>query len=196
MNILFFDTETTGFPDDRLPVEHDDQPYVVQLAAMLCRDDGDVLGSFSVIVNNGVPIPAKVTEIHGIDAPMALEFGVMPRTALGLFNHFSSRAGLFVAHNIKFDWHLMAIMQARGANAMPAHGNRFCTMETAAPVVNLPPSERMIAAGINKPKAPKLSEAVAFFFGEELDGAHDAMVDVNACARVFFKLKELGHVIL
>lgn len=192
MNILFFDTETTGFPDNRLPVEHDDQPYVVQLAAMLCRDDGEALGSFSVIINNGAPIPAKVTEIHGISEQMAAEFGVMPRTAIGLFNHFASRANLFVAHNIKFDWQLMATMQARGANVMPL-GPKFCTMEAAAPVVNLPPSERMVAAGINKPKPPKLSEAVAFFFGEELTGAHDAMVDVRACARVFFKLKELGH---
>lgn len=192
MNILFFDTETTGFPDDRRPIEHDDQPYVVQLAMMLCRDDGAMLGGFSVIINNGVPIPQKVVDIHGISVEIAAEVGVKPRTALGLFNHYSSRAGLFVAHNIKFDWHMMAIMQARGANVMPL-GPKFCTMEAAAPVVNLPPSERMVAAGINKPKPPKLSEAVAFFFGEELTGAHDAMVDVRACARVFFKLKELGH---
>jgi DNA polymerase-3 subunit epsilon len=193
MNYLFFDTETTGFPEDRLPIEHEDQPYVVQLAAMLCRDDGTMLGGFSVVIDNGVAIPQKVVDIHGISDVLALEVGVLPRTAMGLFNHYSRRANLFVAHNIKFDWHMMAIMAARGGHAMP-EGDRFCTMEVSTPVVNLPPSERMVAMGINKPKPPKLAEAVKFFIGEDLEGAHDALVDVRACARVFFKLKELGHV--
>ena len=67
----------------------------------------------------------------------------------------------------------------------------FCTMEAAAPIVNLPPTERMLAAGFNKPKAPKLEEAIRFFFDESLDGAHDAMVDVIACRRIYFHLKNL-----
>lgn len=50
---------------------------------------------------------------------------------------------------------------------------------------------RMLAAGISKPKAPKLAECVKHFFGEDLAGAHDALVDVRACARVFFRLRDL-----
>lgn len=38
--ILFFDTETTGFPHKSKPVDHPDQPHVVQLAAELTEDDG------------------------------------------------------------------------------------------------------------------------------------------------------------
>jgi DNA polymerase-3 subunit epsilon len=64
-------------------------------------------------------------------------------------------------------------------------------MEAAAPIVNLPPTERMLAAGFNKPKAPKLEECIHHFFGETLAGAHDALVDVRACARVYFHLQTL-----
>jgi DNA polymerase-3 subunit epsilon len=58
----------------------------------------------------------------------------------------------------------------------------------------------MLAAGFNKPKPPKLSECIQFFFNEELVGAHDALVDVRACVRVFRHLmgnavEETGDVI-
>ena len=49
----------------------------------------------------------------------------------------------------------------------------------------------MRAAGFNKPKSPKLEECIEHFFGEKLSGAHDAMVDVGACKRVYFNLKAL-----
>lgn len=57
--------------------------------------------------------------------------------------------------------------------------------------MNLPPTERMRAAGFNKPKPPKLEECIRHFFNEDLDGAHDAMIDVAACRRVYFHLKTL-----
>ena len=68
-------------------------------------------------------------------------------------------------------------------------------MTSAAPIVNLPPTDRMRAAGRTGPKSPKLSECVQHFFSEEMIGAHDAMVDVRACARVFFHLKSLQKVV-
>lgn len=42
----------------------------------------------------------------------------------------------------------------------------------------------MLAAGFTKPKPPKLEECIRHFFDEALEGAHDALVDVRACARV------------
>jgi DNA polymerase III subunit epsilon len=190
--ILFFDTETTGFFDDRLPVDHEAQPYIVQLAAQLCGDDASVIAGFNFVVAPGVPIPERAAAVHGITDEKAAQFGVSAEFALSAFTHLYQRADLVCAHNIKFDRGVIETAIARYyAKTMPLRKPLFCTMEAAAPIVNLPPTERMLAAGFTKPKPPKLEECVRFFFGEELKGAHDAMVDVNACARVYFHLKSL-----
>jgi DNA polymerase-3 subunit epsilon len=190
--ILFYDTETTGFYDDRLPPDHDGQPHLVQLAALLTEDDGTDVMSVSLVVNPGVPIPTRASDVHGITTDIAQARGVAPAAAVHLFGHLYNLADLIVAHNVKFDKGIMEVAATR------RHGKpfelikpTFCTMEAATPVVNLPPTERMLAAGFNKPKPPKLEECIAHFFGEALEGAHDAMIDVTACRRVFFHLKTM-----
>src|SRR5208337_3759202 len=101
--ILFIDTETTGFVDERMPLDHESQPWLVSLSAELCHDTGRVQQNFSVLVNPGVPIPAKATEVHGITTDEAMKYGVKAATALGLFRHLAGRADLVVAHNVRFD---------------------------------------------------------------------------------------------
>ncbi|KAA0684563.1 3'-5' exonuclease [Neorhizobium sp. P12A] len=190
--ILFFDTETTGFFQDRLPVDHPDQPYIVQLAAELCDDDGKPISGFSFIIDNGVDIPAQAANVHGITTERAAQFGMSAASALSPFTHLYQRADLVCAHNIKFDRGVVEAAIARHyERIMPLRKPLFCTMEAAAPIVNLPPTERMLAAGFNKPKAPKLEECIRHFFNEDLGGAHDAMVDVIGCRRVYFHLKKL-----
>ena len=194
MTIIVYDTETTGFTKPNLPLDHLDQPYIVQLAAQLCEDDGKPIAGFSLIVDSGVEIPEKAAAVHGITTEKARKFGVSPITALLLFSFLSNNAELAVAHNAKFDKAVMDTAFARqfdGENTFDLP--TFCTMEAAAPIVNLPPTDRMLAAGINKPKAPKLEECIEHFFGEELEGAHDAMVDLEACLRVFLHLKSLEN---
>lgn len=190
--ILFYDTETTGFYDERLPLNHDAQPHLVQLAALLTEDDGAEVMSVSLVVNPGVPIPQKASDVHGITDDIAEERGVTPALAVNMFRHLYNLADTVVAHNVKFDKGIMEVAATR------RHGQIveltkpvFCTMEAASPIVDLPPTERMIAAGFNKPKPPKLEECIAHFFGEKLEGAHDAMIDVQACKRVYFHLKSL-----
>lgn len=199
--ILFFDTETTGLPNFRAPMDDDSQPHLVQLACLLTEDDGTERSSLSLIVNPRAPIPAGASAVHGITDLIADRAGVFNETAVAMWSRLAERADLLVAHNIRFD---MAIMAAAHARHSPggllkmdkAHAGRarFCTLDAAAPIVNLPPTEKMVAAGFNKPKPPKLEECIQYFFGETLEGAHDALVDVRACARVFFHLKVLEKV--
>jgi DNA polymerase-3 subunit epsilon len=192
--ILFFDTETTGFFNDRVPVDHPSQPHLVQLAAMLCDDDGGEVMSMSVIVDNGVSIPEQAANVHGITTSIADARGIEPENAIHMFQHFYRLADLVVAHNIKFDKGIMeAAIARRLGEVRRLTKPLFCTMETASPIVNLPPTERMLAAGFNKPKPPKLEECIRHFFDEELTGAHDAMIDVAACRRVFLHLKSLEN---
>ena len=193
--ILFFDTETTGFYDDRLPPDHEAQPYIVQLAAQLCTDDNRAVAGFSFIIDPGVGmvrIPAKVSDVHGITEEIAVQFGVSAASALASFTHLYQRCDLVVAHNIKFDRAVMETAIARHyGRVLPLRKPLFCTMEAATPIVNLPPTERMVAAGFNKPKPPKLAECIKHFFGEDLEGAHDAMVDLTACRRVYFHINAM-----
>lgn len=190
--ILFFDTETTGFVNDRFPLAHDDQPSIVQLAMLLTEDDGTERMSFSSIVNPGKPVPKASSDVHGITDDIAERLGLSLRTAVRLFLFYYDRADLIVAHNYKFDAAIMDIALWRtGSDEIAERKPAYCTMEAATPIINLPPSERMREKGITKPKPPKLSEAVHHFFGEELDGAHNAMVDVGACSRVYFHLRAL-----
>ena len=69
----------------------------------------------------------------------------------------------------------------------------FCTKEAATPVLQLPapPGGNRYprkAAG-DRFKWPSLEEAHRHFFGVGLDRAHDAMVDAEACARIYFALQ-------
>lgn len=192
--ILFFDTETDGLVVDRFPAEHPDQPRIVQIAALLCKSSGEVIASMAqiVAVNPERPIPPQASNVHGITNEVSSQFGVPLDLAINLFGKMYLKADLVVAHNAKFDQKVVEA-EAFRVYGKPAPFKKpvFCTMEAASPVVNLPPTDRMKAAGFNKPKPPKLEECVRHFFNEDLAGAHDAMIDVQACARVYWKLKEL-----
>ncbi len=193
--ILFFDTETTGFFQDRLPIDHPDQPYIVQLAAQLCEDDGVPISGFSFIVDPGVgtAIPERASAVHGITEERAAQFGVSLEFALSAFTHLYPRADLVCAHNIKFDRGVIEVAISRHyQRVMPLRKPLFCTMDAATPIINLPPTDRMKAAGFDKPKPPKLEECIRHFFDEELLDAHDAMADVVACRRVYLHLMTLG----
>lgn len=193
--ILFFDTETTGFYDTRLPADHPSQPHVVQLAMLLADADGKERLSASLVIDCPFDIPARASEVHGIDRGVSGKFGVDLEMAIDLFRHFYRRADLIVCHNVAFDMPVMASEIGRfQGRIVTLDKPTFCTMETSTPIVNLPPTERMIAAGFNKPKPPKLEECISHFFGETLEGAHDAMIDVTACRRVYFHLKSMETV--
>lgn len=190
--ILFCDTETTGFPRPKLPLDHEDQPYIVQLAAQLCEDDGEVVAGFSLIIDPGREIPEKAAAIHGITTEKAVAIGMNAEVVMASFVHLYQRADVMVAHNIKFDQFVLEAQIARYySKPVPLKKKQFCTMEAAKPVLALPASERMLAAGFPSPKPPRLSECIKRFFDEELDGAHDAMVDLLTCKRVYFHLQSL-----
>ena len=194
-NILFFDTETTGLYNYRLPADHPSQPYIVQLAAQLRDDAGAVLSEFSFLVDNGlsVEIPEAASAVHGITTAKAHALGAAPNLVMAGFRHFYGNCALVCGHNLKFDLAVMETAIARYlGRVFPLKRETFCTMEAAAPIVNLPPTARMLAAGFNKPKAPKLEECIRHFFDEDLEGAHDAMIDVRACARVYYHLQTLA----
>lgn len=188
--ILFFDTETTGLPNKG---QLSGQPYIVQLALSLYDDNRRPVFETSTLIRlpEGMDVPAIPKEVHGIDELMCANYGVAPATALALFNFAMERCHTSVAHNYQFDRKLVQFLADR-LGSQVLFTNPFCTMICATPVVNLPPTEKMLRAGYNKPKAPTLAECWRYFFQEELSGAHDALVDTRGCARVYYELADQG----
>ena len=65
----------------------------------------------------------------------------------------------------------------------------YCTMRASQDLSKLAPTAAMAASGRLWNKPPKLGEAYQHFFGEDLSGAHDALVDVVACKRIYLELE-------
>jgi DNA polymerase-3 subunit epsilon len=198
MSILFFDTETTGLPDFRGRSNDPKQPHIVQLAMLLQNDGGtEVLASSLLVRPNGWIIPTEAAAIHGITQERALDEGQDESVVVRHFILHQGLADLRVAHNESFDRRILRIAMTRAGFArdfIEAIEGRASldTCALAKAIVNLPPTEKMLAAGFAGPKSPKLEECVKYFFGDEMAGAHDALVDVRACARVYHAIMARG----
>jgi DNA polymerase-3 subunit epsilon len=191
---LVFDTETTGLVKDKLPPEHPDQPRLVQLALVQLDDDLNVIQKVSVIVKpDGFVIPAQASDVHGITQEKAEKYGLPIKSVLSVFNQMCLQSVRLVAHNLKFDQLLIRSETARNkvldrTLAMDV----YCTMEESRDLVAIPPTEKMVAAGMTQYKNPSLAEAYKHFTGEDLVGAHDAIVDVMATIEVYRHIKGGG----
>lgn len=195
---LVFDTETTGLPDFRAPSDAPNQPHLVQLAMVLLDDDLTERASVSLIIKPlGWEIPEEVTKIHGISNELAHAVGVPEKMAVELYVWMQyDKPTIAVAHNVNFDLRIMRIAMLRHGYDKSWQEKRplesYCTMNTASPIVNLPPTAKMKAAGFTKPKAPRLAECIKHFFDEELVGAHDALNDARSTVRLYRHLKGIA----
>lgn len=96
-----------------------------------------------------------------------------------------------VAHNITFDAKVIRSEMVRNGFTQEFTGKKICTMNKSKKFCNLPPTEKMKAAGMNFPKSPTLTELHNILFKCNFDAAHDSMGDVSACAKCFFELVKL-----
>lgn len=191
--VLFFDTETTGLPDDRLPYEHPSQPHIVQLAWCLARPGGGISSEGGFIIDAGVPVPNAAAKVHGITTERAKAEGIAARSALHIFCALAKKAVAVCCHNVEFDLLMIDIAlhrceQGRARDAIRAMP-KICTMELSRDICKIPPTERMVAAGRTGFKSPTLFEAHKIIVGYEFEGAHDARYDVRACRSIFEQLR-------
>lgn len=189
MLICSFDCETTSLRDPRL----------VEIGAVLVDlVDGVATerASVSLLVRpDGYEIPADATRIHGITTEVALACGIPLVVAISALTNLWSLAGYRMAHNLEFDDRVIDVALASlGRSSSLQRPPGICTKDLAAPLVGLPPTERMIQFGHgDKPKSPSLAEAYRFFFGEDVVGAHSALADARACARIYVAIVNMGE---
>lgn len=187
---FFYDTETSGLPNYKKKLIDPCQPYVIQLAALLTQDDGTEVSSLSVYLK--VPdaeIHPDATKAHGIVKGDLMKYGVAPITALYMFLNLRNHANAEIAHNNKFDIWMIKSAAARLPKPLKVNPRQeVCTMTMAKPLLKLPPTKAMKKYGFRY-KNPTLSECYEFFFNKKLEGAHDALVDVKAMAKIYFEMK-------
>lgn len=201
MNILYFDTETTGLPDAKYPLNHPMQPHMTQLGFVLEVNGHDAMrvdtlirpdDTWRIHDDSGTCIGKKATELTGITAEMCYDDGIPVADAVEMFIIAAENADAIVCHNTAFDTKLMSIQYARlRPDAQPrlvlCGKPALCTMKAATPICKIPKKDKKTGF-----KWPKLEEAVAFFYNEKLEGAHSAIVDILATRRVFHTLVNLG----
>ncbi len=185
---LIFDTETTGLPKNyKAPVtDLNNWPRLVQIAWRHCDNSGNILSEPNYIVKpQGFNIPEDAVKVHGISTETAINEGIDLEVVLNEFSKAMERSNFLVAHNMKFDEKIVGaeFLRADFDNRL-TDIPKICTMEMSTDHCRLP--------GPYGYKWPSLSELHYKLFNEYFDEAHDAAVDVRACADCFFELKERG----
>lgn len=188
--ILFFDTETTGFPKNwKAPItDLDNWPRLVQLAYLVYDFDGNLIHSCNEIIKpNGFTIPNEASNVHGITTDIANQRGSKIEEVFELFSIHLRRAKVIVAHNMAYDEKIIGSELIRlGLENTLDSKEKICTMEST---VNL--------CKIDGPygyKWPKLEELHRFLFNHDFEGAHDALADIQSTAKCFWELKKIGVV--
>jgi DNA polymerase-3 subunit epsilon len=185
VKLLPFDTETTGLPVWKEPSGSENQPHMVQLAAMLVDyKTKETVESMDVIIKpDGWEIPQETIDVHGITNEQAFDVGIPEKEALSMYVDMLSKADLRIAHNTTFDNRIIRIgLKRYFPDLIPdevwkCKDNYYCTL------IHF----KKLIGGKN---GHTLSEAYKYFTGKDLKNAHNAMVDVKACMEIFWGLRE------
>jgi len=176
--LLALDTETTGTDPE--------SARIVQVCVGMSQRPGH-WEPWTRILNPGVPIPTEATHVHGITDARAAEEGMDPREALAhvhlTLSQAAERGVPVVAHNAAYDQLILdrVMLDLSYEGSFTIGRPILCTKELTTPICKLPSPW---GSGF---KWPNLQEAHRFFFNEDFTGAHGALADVKACARVFFE---------
>lgn len=185
--LLFFDTETTGKWNGKLPMGDTRQPRPVQIAAILADETGREVQSMNFLVYQD-SVPDETAAFHGITTEILHAQGLNEGTVMTVFEELLAQADVVIAHNGEFDQKIITnavrIIDAK-PDADPFVGKKaFCTMRASTNICKI----KSPRGGF---KWPTLQEAHVHFFNRTFDGAHDALADVRACKDVYFAIQAL-----
>jgi len=186
---LFFDTETSGFINKNLPADHSDQAWIMQLAFIL-SNERKIFTEFSTLVTaGGRSCSPGAQKIHQISTEECNMGGMSENSLFNIVARiFFDPNILLVAHNWTFDIEMLSQYVERNDCKTEADILRyiphFCTMQNSTNLCKLP-------GRFGKFKWPKLTELYRYLFNEEFEGAHDALADVKATRRCYYRLKEI-----
>lgn len=171
---LIVDTETSGFYNASLALDHPNQGRIIQLAALLLDEELNEVGQFSSLIYPTTwVIQPGAQAVHGITQDRCDKYGIPIEVALSALSGFFDCSTVIVAHNYQFD---SKMLQNEGFQLM--NRQNICTMLSSTNLCHIP-SQR---GGF---KWPKLNEALKILALGEVVKAHDALADCRGCARLY-----------
>lgn len=189
MITMFFDTETTGLPKFGLAADDPSQPRICSIATALFDQERSIEMRHDFVRPNGWTVPPEAAAIHGLTTERLTEIGIPIDEALSNFLDIYDRADELVVYGAEFD-----LKMIRGELRRASRPDRYkekptkCAMRRATMACKMPPTDAMLAVGRRTYKTPKLQEAHEIILGVPLVGAHDALNDVLALARIWHRL--------
>lgn len=188
MNVLVFDTETTGLVKWKRPVSDKDQPYLMQLGLILVSS-GAISARLNFVVHSPIPPGPKAFDAHGISHDLSLASGMSGRWTASVWRGFVRKADIIAAHNLDFDEMVMRAHFYRYRVEWPTvawtNARKICTMKEFQNRVD-------VKTHAGHTKFPRLAELHARLFGAQHEDQHDALGDVEATYKCLKKAAELG----
>ena len=157
--IVFFDLETTGVSIT--------QDRIVQIGAIKVNPDGTEEIK-NVLINPTIPIPPEATAVHGISNAEVQDKPLFRQIAKS-FAGWLSGADLAGYNSDNFDIPMLIEEFSRAEITFPEESTNFIDVLKIERKVN----------------SHKLGETYQRYTGEELEGAHDALIDIYATIKIF-----------
>lgn len=174
-----FDTETTGLPISRSKptaqnLSNWDKCRVLSLAFVEFNQDHKILAEHYVLVYPDT-FEVAATEIHGITEEQAKSEGKPFEEVYKYFCELVERCPKIVGHNLSFDTNVMKSEAYRRGLDLSVFDKieEVCTLKIAKTIYLRP---------------MKLTVLYNTLFGEEFDGAHNALADSRAAGLVYAKM--------
>lgn len=172
---LIFDTETTGLVNDATS-DVSQQPHVIEFAGVHMDGAGEIVKEISVLFKPPIPkLPEVITKITGLTDE---DLKDKPSFNCDVVDKFVNAEGVTtaVAHNFSFDQSMLSFEFIRAGRQMVWPARKICTVEASMAI---------------RGRRMKLGDLHREFFGEGIVGAHRALADVKALARIvqFMRVK-------
>lgn len=164
--IIFFDLETTGISIT--------QDRIVQIGAIKVMPDGTEEVK-NVLINPTIPIPAAATAVHGISNEEVKDKPKFRQIAKS-FAAWLQGSDLAGYNSDNFDVPMLIEEFNRVGITFPEQDTNF---------IDVLKIERKI-------NGHSLGATYERYTGEELEGAHDALIDIYATIKIFNKQLELN----
>lgn len=179
-NIMFLDTETTGFPSSNDPTDlvKFNHARLVELGYLIYDSNGTKINEYSSLV---IPDNFIITNdhIHGITTNDAMTKGSPIKKVLNqLFNDLQN-IDTIICHNITFDMKILLSEAFRNNNILLfdliKSKNKVCTMDLGKQYMKVS-------------KFPKLIELYKYLYNKEVIQDHRSLSDCIICADCYYKM--------